>query len=103
LDGSAIFAHARSCTILYLKLQPSIWKYNIKFQNSNLLHPAAKTNDVDLAEALLQSNANINTLYRGKTPLMRALHYFSAAVRDLLLKTSAFRIKRGRAPCGMPQ
>jgi ankyrin repeat protein len=30
-------------------------------------------------------NANINAFYRGKTPLMRALKYSSAAVRELLL------------------
>ncbi|KAI3092206.1 hypothetical protein CBS147333_10239 [Penicillium roqueforti] len=84
-DGSAIFALARSCTILYLRLQPSIWKYNIEFQNSNLLNLAAKTDNVGLAEALLQYKANINAFYRGKTPLMRALQYSSAAVRELLL------------------
>jgi ankyrin repeat protein len=84
-DGSAIFALARSCTNLYLKLQPSIWKYNIKFQNSNLLHLAVKYDNVGLAEALLQNNANINAFYRGKTPLMRALKYSSAAMRELLL------------------
>ncbi|KAJ5202948.1 hypothetical protein N7449_005027 [Penicillium cf. viridicatum] len=84
-DGSAIFALARSCTILYLRLQPSIWKYNIEFQNSNLLNLAAKTDNVGLAEALLQYNANINAFYRGKTPLMGALKYSSTTVRELLL------------------
>ncbi|KAJ5283274.1 hypothetical protein N7505_001254 [Penicillium chrysogenum] len=34
---------------------------------------------------MLQHNANINASYRGKTPLMRALKYSSAAVRELLL------------------
>lgn len=85
LDGSALFALAGSCKVVNLRLQPSIWKYNIKFQNSNLLHLAVKDNNVDLAEALLQHNANINAFYRGKTPLMRALKYSSAVVRDLLL------------------
>ncbi|CAG8080624.1 unnamed protein product [Penicillium nalgiovense] len=85
LDGSAIFALAGSCTTLYLKLQPGIWKYNIEFQNSNLLNLAAKTDNVGLAEALLQYNANINAFYRGKTPLMRALKYSFTAVRELLL------------------
>ncbi|CRL31337.1 Cyclin-like F-box [Penicillium camemberti] len=85
LNGSAIFSLARSCTILYSRLQPSIWKYNVKFQNSNLLHLAAKTGNVRFAEALLRHNANINAFYRGKTPLMRALQYPSTAVRELLL------------------
>ncbi|CAG8108096.1 unnamed protein product [Penicillium salamii] len=71
LDGSAIFALAKSCKDLDVRLQPSIWKYNIKVQNSNLLH--------------LTYNANINAFYRGKTPLMRALKYSSAAVHVLLL------------------
>ncbi|CAG8175043.1 unnamed protein product [Penicillium salamii] len=68
LDGSAI-----------------IWRYNIKFQNSNLLHLAVKDDNVVLAAALLQHNANINAFYRGKTPLMRAFQYSSAAMRELLL------------------
>jgi ankyrin repeat protein len=85
LDGSALFALAGSCNDFNFRLQPSIWKHNIKFQNSNLLHLAVKDDNVGLAEALLQHNANINAFYRGKTPLMRALHYSSAAVLDLLL------------------
>ena len=85
LDGSALFALARACKTFYLKLQPSIWKYNVKFQNSNLLHLAVKYDNVGLAEALFQYKANINAFYRGKTPFMRALKYSSAAVRDLLL------------------
>jgi ankyrin repeat protein len=62
--------------------------YNIEFQNSNLLHLAVKYDNVGLAEALLQHNANINAFYRGKTPLMRALKHASAAVRELLLCVS---------------
>ncbi|KAI1829056.1 hypothetical protein DTO027I6_9996 [Penicillium roqueforti] len=85
LDGNALFALTKSCKDLNFRLQPSIWKYNIEFQNSNLLHLAVKYNNVGLAEALLQHNANINAFYRGKTPLMRALKYSSAAVRELLL------------------
>ncbi|OGE47109.1 hypothetical protein PENARI_c063G04915, partial [Penicillium arizonense] len=85
LDGSALFALTKSCKDFDFKLQPSIWKYNIKFQNSNLLHLAVKYDNVGLAEALLQHNANINAFYRGKTPLMRALKYFSPGVRELLL------------------
>ena len=46
---------------------------------------AVKYDNVGLAEALLQHNANINAFYRGKTPLMRAIQYSSAAVRELLL------------------
>ncbi|CAG7960321.1 unnamed protein product [Penicillium salamii] len=85
LDGSAIFSLAKSCKDLDFRLQPSIWKYNIKFQNSNLLHLAVKYDNVGLTEALLQNNANLNAFYRGKTPLMRALKYSSATVRELLL------------------
>ncbi|KAJ5098402.1 hypothetical protein N7532_005403, partial [Penicillium argentinense] len=85
LDGSAISALAKSCKGLDLRLQSSIRKYNSKFQNSNLLHLAVKYDNVSLAEALLQHNANINAFYRGKYPLLRALKYSSAAVRDLLL------------------
>ncbi|CAG8274700.1 unnamed protein product [Penicillium olsonii] len=85
LDGSALFALARSCKDLDFRLQPSIWRYNIKFQNSNLLHMAVKDDNVDLAAALLQHNANMNAFYRGKTPLMRAFQYSSAAMRELLL------------------
>ncbi|CAG7948441.1 unnamed protein product [Penicillium salamii] len=85
LDGSALFALARSCKDFDFRLQPSIWKYNIKFQNSNILHLAVKDDNVDLAAALLQHNANINAFYRGKTPLMRAFQYSSAAMRELLL------------------
>ena len=85
MDGSALFALAKSCKDLDFRLQPSIWKYNIKFQNSNLLHLAVKYDNIGLAEVLLRHNANINAFYRGKTPLMRALKYSSAAVRDLLL------------------
>ncbi|CAG8892884.1 unnamed protein product [Penicillium nalgiovense] len=85
LDGSALFALAKSCKDLDFRLQPSTWKYNIRFQNSNLLQLAVKYDNVGLADALLQHNANINAFYRGKTPLMRALKYSSAAVRELLL------------------
>jgi ankyrin repeat protein len=85
LDGSALFALAKSCKDFDFKLQPSIWKYNIKFQNSNMLHLAVKYDNVGLAEALLQHNANINAFYRGKTLLMRALKYSSATMRELLL------------------
>jgi ankyrin repeat protein len=92
LDGSALFALAGSCKVFDFRLQPSIWKYNIRFQNSNLLHLAVKYDNVGLAEALLQHNANINAFYRGKTPLMRALQYSSAAVRELLLNRREFDI-----------
>ncbi|KAJ5264785.1 hypothetical protein N7505_007578 [Penicillium chrysogenum] len=85
LDGDALFTLAESCKDLNFRLQPSIWKYNIRFQNSNQLHLAVKYDNVGLADALLQHNANINSFYRGKTPLMRALKYSSAAVLGLLL------------------
>jgi ankyrin repeat protein len=83
----------------YLKLQPSIWKYNIEFQNSNLLHLAVKYDNIGIAEALLQHNANINAFYRGKTPFIRALKYSSAAVRDLLLNRRELDINVQNEPC----
>ncbi|CAG7988634.1 unnamed protein product [Penicillium salamii] len=92
LEGSAIFALTKSCKDLDFRLQPSIWRYNIKFQNSNLLHLAVKDDNVDLAAALLQHNANINAFYRGKTPLMRAFQYSSAAMRELLLNRRELEI-----------
>ncbi|CAG8020940.1 unnamed protein product [Penicillium nalgiovense] len=85
LDGNVLFALAKSCKDLDFRLQPSTCKYNIRFQNSNLLHLAVKYDNVGLADALLQHNANINTFYRGKTPLIQALKYSSAAMRELLL------------------
>lgn len=80
-----MFAFAKSCKDLDFRLQPSIWRYNIKFQNSNLLRLAVKDDNVDLAASLLQHNSNINAFYRGKTPLMRAFQCSSAAMRELLL------------------
>ncbi|CAG8091062.1 unnamed protein product, partial [Penicillium nalgiovense] len=59
LDGSALFALAGSCKDVDFRLQPRTWKYNIRFQNNNLLHLAVKYDNVGLAEALLQHNANI--------------------------------------------
>ncbi|CAG7970392.1 unnamed protein product [Penicillium salamii] len=85
LDSSALFALTRSYKDLDFRLQPNIWKYNIKFQNSNLLHLAVKDNNIDLTTTLLQHNANINTFYRKKTPLMRIFQYSSVAMRKLLL------------------
>jgi hypothetical protein len=52
--GSALFALAKTCKDLVSRLQPSIWKYNVKSHNSNLLHLATKDDNVGLAEALLQ-------------------------------------------------
>ena len=106
LSSHALFALVKSCKDLDFRLQPSIWKYNIGFQNSNLLHLADKYDNVGVAEALLQHNANINAFYRGKAPLMRALKYSSAAVRELLLNRRVLDIniqnKRTKAPCRMP-
>jgi ankyrin repeat protein len=63
----------KSCWNLYHRLQPSILKYNIQHQNSNLLHLAARDNDYARAELMLLYGANANTFLRGKTPLMRAI------------------------------
>ena len=92
LEGSAIFALARSCRNLYSRLQPAILKFNIQYQNSNLLHLAATTNNIALAEILLQYNANVNASFRGKTPLMRALKHSSIEVLKLLLEDPALEI-----------
>ncbi|CAG8906384.1 unnamed protein product [Penicillium salamii] len=53
--------------------------------NELLLWIVFKDDNVNLAAVLLQHNANINAFYRGKTPLMRAFQYSSAAMRELLL------------------
>jgi hypothetical protein len=42
----------QSCWNLYCRLQPSILKYNIQHQNSNLLHLAARDNDLCWSRAL---------------------------------------------------
>jgi hypothetical protein len=75
----------KSCWNLYCRLQPSILKYNIQYQNSNLLHLAARDNDYARAELLLLYSANANTFLHGKTPLMRAIQHGSIDVLELLL------------------
>ncbi|OKP03199.1 hypothetical protein PENSUB_6903 [Penicillium subrubescens] len=75
----------KSCWSLYCKLQPSILKYNIQHQNSDLLHLAARDNDYARAELLLLYGANANTFLHGKTPLMRAIQHGSIDVLELLL------------------
>jgi len=87
LDGKATIALRKSCKNLYDRLQPVFLKYNIKYQNSNLLNLAAKTNNVSLAHAMLGYHANVNAFFRGKTPIMRALKQSSTEVLRLLLKT----------------
>jgi len=86
LEGNATFALAGSCRNLYNRLQPTILKFNIQYQNSNLLHLAARDNNIALAETLLHYNANVNAFFRGKSPLMRALKYSSVSVFKLLLQ-----------------
>jgi ankyrin repeat protein len=75
----------KSCWNLYCRLQPSILKYNIQHQNSNLLHLAARDNDYARAELMLLYGANANTFLRGKTPLMRAIQHGSIDVLEFLL------------------
>ncbi|OKP00063.1 hypothetical protein PENSUB_8014 [Penicillium subrubescens] len=75
----------KSCWNLYCRLQPSILKYNIQFQNSDLLHLAARDNDYARAELLLLYGANANNFLHGKTPLMRAIQRGSLDVLELLL------------------
>ncbi|CEJ62514.1 hypothetical protein PMG11_11011 [Penicillium brasilianum] len=75
----------KSCWNLYCRLQPSILKYNIQYQNSDLLHLAARDNDYARAELLLLYGANANTFPHGKTPLMRAIQHGSIDVLELLL------------------
>lgn len=87
LSGIEIFAVAKSCKNLYYRLQPAFLKYNIKYQNSNLLHLAVKTSNISLAEAMLDYHANVNTFSRGKTLIIRVLEYSSTDMLKLLLKT----------------
>jgi hypothetical protein len=75
----------KSCWNLYCRLQPSILKYNIQYQNSDLLHLAARDNHYARAELLLLYGANVNTLLHGQTPLMRAIQHGSIDVLELLL------------------
>ena len=87
LDGNAISAFGISCKNIHDRLQPATLKFNIEYQNSNLLHLAAKTNHVSLAEAMLDYQVNVNAFFRGKTPIMRALEHSATEVLKLLLKT----------------
>lgn len=86
MGGQALFAFAQSCQDLYYTLQPTVLKFNIKYQNSLLLHLAAKTNNIPLAKALLHYDANVNAFFQRKTPIMRALEYSSTDVLKLLLQ-----------------
>jgi hypothetical protein len=54
---------------------------NIRFQNSNLLHLAVKYDNVGLADALLQHNANINVYFQmlGCSLKSRSLHDLARA------------------------
>ncbi|KAJ5568960.1 hypothetical protein N7450_011446 [Penicillium hetheringtonii] len=92
LQGSAKFALARSCKILYHQLRPVILKFNIDYQNSNLLGMAAKDDNITLARWLLDYGANINAFFRGKTPVMRAIKHSSSTVLLLLLNSPGLDI-----------
>ncbi|KAJ5569050.1 hypothetical protein N7450_011536 [Penicillium hetheringtonii] len=92
LQGSAKFALARSCKTLYHELRPLILKFNIDYQNSNLLGMAAKDDNITLARWLLDYGANINAFFPGKTPVMRAIKNSSPAVLTLLLNSPGLDI-----------
>ncbi|KAF9249646.1 hypothetical protein DTO006G1_6716 [Penicillium roqueforti] len=86
LGGQELFAFAQSCQGLYSTLWPTVLTFNVKYQNSILLHLAAKPNDVSLAEALLHCHANVNAFFRGKTPIMRASEHSATKVLKLRCK-----------------
>lgn len=92
LHGSAKFALARSCITLYHQLRPVILKFNIDYQNSNLLGLAAKDDNIQLARLLLGYGANINVFFRGKTPVMRAIKNSSPNVLTFLLDSPGLDI-----------
>ncbi|KAJ5982642.1 hypothetical protein N7451_012742 [Penicillium sp. IBT 35674x] len=92
LDGKAIIALRESCSNLHNRLQRTFFKFNIEHQNSNLLHLAAETNNVSLAKAMLSYHADVNALFRGKTPIMRALKSGATDVLRVLLKTPGVEI-----------
>jgi ankyrin repeat protein len=66
LDGKAIIALSESCSNLHNRLQPTFLEFNIKYQNSNLLHLAAKTNNRSLAKVMLRYHADVNAFSAGK-------------------------------------
>ena len=92
LQGSAKFTLARSCKTLYHQLWPVILKFNIDYQNSNLLGLAAKDDNITLARWLLDYGANINAFFRGKTPVMRTIKNSSPTVLTLLLNSPGLDI-----------
>lgn len=87
LDGKAIFTLGKSCKNLYNRLEPIILEYKVQYQNSKLLHLAAKTNNASLAKAMLKRHADVNAFFRGKTPTMRALKHGATDVFRVLLKS----------------
>ncbi|KAJ5117405.1 hypothetical protein N7448_011037 [Penicillium atrosanguineum] len=87
LGGQALSAFAQSCRNLYHILQPTLRKLKHEYQSRLLLHSAAKTDNVLLVEkAMLDYPANVNELFRGKTPIMTALKYSSIEVLLPLLE-----------------
>ena len=87
LDGKAILTLGKSCKNLYNRLEPTILEHKVQYQNSKLLHLAAKTNNASLAKAMLKRHADVNAFFRGKTPIMRALKHGATDVLKILLNS----------------
>ncbi|KAJ5651590.1 uncharacterized protein N7484_005313 [Penicillium longicatenatum] len=87
LDGKAIFTLGTSCHNLYNRLQHAFLEYKVQYQNSKLMHLAAKTNNISLAKAMLKRHADVNAFFRGKTPIMRALKHGATDIFRVLLKS----------------
>lgn len=98
LNRNDVASAAASCRTLFAKLRLSILKFNIKYQNNNLLHLAAQDNNYDLVQSLLGHGANINAFFHGQTPLMRAIKYSSSESSKLLLEGQDLKahLKNGR-------
>lgn len=89
LDISDMASLGKSCWNIYCRLQPSILQY----QNSSLLHLAARDNDYARAELMLLYGANVNTFLGGKTPLMRAIQHGLIDVLELLLSHKKINLR----------
>ncbi|OQD77403.1 hypothetical protein PENANT_c106G01919 [Penicillium antarcticum] len=97
LQGSDIYALARTHSTLYPKLRLALIKYNIRHQNSSALHWAAKTNNRPFAKSLLSYRADVDARVNDFSPLMIAAKHGSELVTDLLLRKRDPRVNMRNA------
>lgn len=102
LDISDTASLGKTCWNIYCRLQPSILEYNIQYQNSSLLQPAAKDNDYPRAELMLLYGANVNTFLGGKTPLVTAIQHRSIDVLEILLSHKKINLRMQNREGEMP-